>query len=85
MFDGAKVLRYFEQIVTQKSVVFTFFSYLCRIISMNNKSIIIEDNLHRLGSEELQHCIAHVLCQAGRYTFEYNGENFVLEAGQTMK
>ena len=53
-------------------------------MSMNSENIIIEDNLHRLGSEELRHCIAHVLCQAGRYTFEYNGENFVLEAGQTM-
>ena len=51
---------------------------------MNNKSIIIEDNLHRLGSEEFRHCIAHVLCEAGSYVFQYNGENFVLEAGQTM-
>ena len=58
----------------------TFVAYMC----MNSENIIIEDNLHRLGSEEFRHCIAHVLCQAGRYTFEYNGENFVLEAGQTM-
>ena len=51
---------------------------------MDNKNIIIEDNLQRLGSEELRHRIAHVLCEAGSYVFQYNGENFVLEAGQTM-
>ena len=53
-------------------------------MSMDNKNIIIEDNLQRLGSEELRHCIAHVLCEAGSYVFQYNGENFTLEAGQTM-
>ena len=53
-------------------------------MSMNSKNIIIEDNLHHLGSEELRHCIAHVLCEAGSYAFQHNGENFVLEAGQTM-
>ena len=53
-------------------------------MSMNSENIIIEDSLHRLGSEELRHCIAHVLCETGSYVFKYNGENFVLEAGQTM-
>ena len=53
-------------------------------MSIDNKNIIIEDSLHRLGSEELRHCIAHVLCEVGSYAFQYNGENFTLEAGQTM-
>ena len=53
-------------------------------MSENNGNIIIEDDLHRLGGEELRHSIAHVLCEKGSYAFQYNGENFVLEAEQTM-
>ena len=30
-------------------------------MSENNGNIIIEDDLHRLGGEELRHSIAHVL------------------------
>lgn len=46
--------------------------------------VLVEHDLHLLGTEQRRDYIPHVLCTRGRFDFTLAGEPFTLEAGQTM-
>lgn len=53
-------------------------------MSFDKTNLIIDHDLHRLGADDANDLVAHVLCSRGTLNFTYDGRPFVLGAQNAM-
>lgn len=53
-------------------------------MSFNKNNLIVDRNLKRLGTAELEDYVAHIICMSGRFEFTFDGNPFLLKSGEAM-